>query len=344
MLTIIFITLLICFIGYYINTEIHHFEFIIMCIISVILNVVIYMLFCHFVPNDIYYMSGRYIQTEYHPYFVEEYEDSYEVCTTDSDGDETCTTHYTTEREKHYPYYLVKDSLGQQAKIDQSQYNQIATKFGKHLKIARGVRFNHSEEKCIEGDSNLYYYVNETNTYEYPTTKLGKWHNPIKHSNSIFNTSKDKYEYPKRYTWTSNNRNQSDKISNKDLDILNTKLYEKLGVNVIIINTNNSEDLKYDWNSGKKNDIIITYGEKVKVFGWYETELLSAKLEQCILDNGLDLDKIEHIILSYYKPFDFSQFNYISKPDPVSLISTFIITLIIMFIVYMGFSDNELSR
>ena len=346
MLTIIFITLIICFIFYLLNREIDHIEFIVMCIISVVLNVVIFNI-SHCLPNDIYYMSGRYIQTEYHPYFVEEYEDSYETCTEDDDGNESCTTYYTTEREKHYPYYLVRDSLGQYSKIDKSQYEQIAGKFGNHLKIKRDVRFNHSDGECVSGDSNLYYYVNETNTYEYPTTKLDKWHNPIKHSNSIFNTTKDQYKYPERNSWTSNNRNLNNKISNKDLDILNTKIYERIGANVILVETENPEDLKYDWNSGKKNDIIICFNkdlDKVKVFGWYETELLSAKLEQYILDNGINLKGIEHVILSYYKPFDFSQFKYISKPDPMNVAVTFFITFVIMIFVYCAFASNDLRR
>ena len=110
--------------------------------------------------------------------------------------------------------------------------------------------------------------------------------------------------------------------------------------------------MKYDWNVGKKNDIIICYvgnyknPEIVKVFGWYESEILSVKLESVLLENGINLKDIKQIVLNYYKPFDFSQFKYLTfkQPDKWQIIVTAIITLLIMIIFYVVFATNELNR
>ena len=134
----------------------------------------------------------------------------------------------------------------------------------------------------------------------------------------------------------------------KQWDILNTKLYEKLGVNTIL--TVSKEDLKNSWMKGKKNDIIIQvdnieHPTNVKVFGWYKSERLSAELETYILDNGINLKGIEHVILSYYEQFDFSQFDYLryQLADWQMLIIS-IITILTMLFTYITFSTNEFNR
>lgn len=363
MLTIIFTCLVICFIGYLLNKEIHHLEFVALCLGSVIISCIVFALTNIPVANDVYYQSGRFNQVSYHPYFVEEYEQRHEetyACGKDDEGNtEYCTrVYYTTEHDTHYPYYLVKDTLGQAAKIDKSQYEQIANEFGGNLRIDRTCRFNHSEQKRVRGDSNLYYYNNDVNSFKYPTTAFGHWHNPLKKSKSIFNQEKDTIlSYPGRYSWLNNNRMTTGKLNfgKKDLDILNTKLYETVGANVILLQVNSLQDvndIKYGWNSGKKNDIVIAFGgnatnpDFVKVFGWYKSEILSTKLETEILDNGLNLDKIQHIILSYYEPFDFSQFKYLGfkQPELWQLIVTAIITIIALVVGYMCCCDNDLNR
>lgn len=364
MITIIFTCLILCFIGYLINKEIHTIEFICMCGLSVIISCIIFAITCIPIVNDTYYQSGRYQIVSWHPYFVEEYKqqhtESY-ACGTDDEGNtEYCTrTYYTTEHETHYPYYLVEDNLGQSQTIDKSQYDQIKKEFGNRLKVDKFIRYHHSQQKCVKGDPNLYYYNNETNSYKYPTTKLSQWYNPLKHKISLFNTEKKQVllNYPKRQNWISNNRMlvKEKPFCSKDWDILNTQLYEKLKVNLILIQLDNIDKInqvKYDWNVGKKNDIIICYvgnyknPEIVKVFGWYESEILSVKLESVLLENGINLKDIKQIVLSYYKPFDFSQFKYLTfkQPDRWQIVLTAIITLLIMIIFYVVFATNELNR
>ena len=42
-------------------------------------------------------------------------------------------------------------------------------------------------------------------------------------------------------------------------DVLNTRIYEQVGANVILLNYNDLEEVKDGWLSGKKNDIIIGF-------------------------------------------------------------------------------------
>ena len=365
MIIIIFVCLIFCFLGYILNKQIHHIEFIGMCISSVLVSCIVFSLSCIPVVNDTYFQSGKYTTVSYHPYFVEEYQQRHEesyACGHDDEGNtQYCTrVYYTTEHDTHPEYYYVEDSLQQGSIIDKSQYNQIRKEFGNVLKIDRTCRFNHSEQKRVKGDSNLYYYNNETNSYKYPTTKIVKWHNPLKKTDSLFNTKTQQIlrNYPIRSSWVSNNRMQIKQKSNftkKDWDILNTKIYEITKSNVALLEVDSIEEanqIKYDWNTGKKNDIIICFSGNindpsfVKVFGWYESEMLSVQLETDLLEKGIDLYTIETDIIKLYKPFDFKQFQYLALKQPsfLQLFLTFVVTIIIMAIFYACFSTNDLYR
>ena len=345
MLTLIFICLLLCLIGYVLNKEIVFLEFLANCFISILCAVIIYGICIIPFPNDFYYQSGKFVQVTYHPYFVEEYEDCWECCTEDDDGHETCTEHCSTEHAKHPEYWTVKDSLGQEETISYEFYTQIKHKFGDRIKRfyeGRTTRCTHGGHR-IKGDNALYYVDNETNTYEYPTTAYGRWFNPIKRTHSIFNTEKNIVEYPHRHDWLNNDRGLG-----KEWDILNTQLFERIGVNVVL--STSQEDLKNIWMRGKQNDIIIQVDNiktptKVKVFGWFGSERLVSELETYILDNGIKIDGIKHVILSYYVPFDFSEFKYLKfQVADWQIILISIITLIVMCITYFQFSINDWRR
>lgn len=350
MLSLIIVCVVLCYIGYVLNEEITIEEFFLNCVISILVSLFFFGVCLIPFNNDIYYQSGRLNRVEYHPYFVEEYEQRHEeqyACGKDDEGNtEYCTrVYYTTEHAKHYPYWLAKDTLGQEKEITQKFYLIIGHDFGfeKSYNSGRTCRCTHGGHR-ISGDNTLYYFTNDRNTYNYPTTAWGSWYNPLKRSQSIFNTEKN-LNYPSRYDWLANNRSP---IKRKDWDILNTKLYEKMGLNVIL--TTSREDLKHDWMRGKKNDIVIQVNNvknptTVKVFGWFKNEILASKLETYILDNGINLDGIKHVILSYYEPFDFHEFDYLKYHlADRQLILISIITIITMIISYVIFSTNEFRR
>lgn len=347
MLTIIFVSLLICYFVYLFNREITTEEFIGCCAIAVASSLIAYGLTIIPYPNDIYYQSGKYNKVEYHPYFKEKYQQPHTVCTS-TGKTTTCHTYYTTEYHKHPERYKVFDSLGQVSYLNRSQYLQIAKEFGDKTNVLKGRRFLHGG-RCVEGDSNLYYVDNLTNIYKYPTTQISTWHNPLKRKISLFNTEKEQIlQYPEQYNWRSNNRLQGKyEFSKHDLDVLNTKLYEQLGVNVNIIqidSVDKANQIKYSWNSGKKNDINIFIAEDgIVVFGWYKHEILTQNLQTALL-SGINLDEIHKIILSDYEEFDFKQFNYLKQPELWQLLITAFVTLCSVITALYLFSQNEYYR
>lgn len=352
MLSVIFICLIVLFIGYLVNKEITTFEFITMCIISVVVSLLVFLLTCIPAPNDVYYLSGRIQSVQYEPYFKERYEQvHYETyaCGTDREGNtKYCTrTYYTTEYARHPEKWVAIDTLQQRFEITQNEFYNIKNTFGdKLVHYTDRRRFSHGGTR-VAGDSSLYFYANHTNSY-FPTTRMASWFNPIKRTNNLFNNKNKTIKYPQQ-TIRYNQRLMANTDFNcNHWDVLNTKIYEQVGANVILLNYNDLEEVKDGWLSGKKNDIIIGFiGDyknptKVKVFGWYEDEILSAVLEEYLLD-GITKDKlngIESIIVKYYKPFDFTQFKYLKTPAIWQLVVSGIITLIAMFFAYCECSSN----
>ena len=115
MLTLIFVCLILCFIGFILNKEITWYEFVGNCLISIICSLILFGICILPIPNDFYYQSGRLNVTEYHPEFVEEYEQRHEeqyACGKDDEGNtEYCTRiYYTTEHAKHHAYYLTRET------------------------------------------------------------------------------------------------------------------------------------------------------------------------------------------------------------------------------------------
>lgn len=308
-------------------------------------------------PNDTYFESGRFNKVEYHPYFVERYTQVH--VQTYTCGKSTCTRTYTTiEYQKHPEEWVAYDTLGQNIKINKQSYKNLGRVFGNRENHVRDrSRYTHGGS-LYKGDPSTYSYNNETNSYNYPTVNLARWYNPLKKTRSLFDTfSKDNkldIPYPIMVDLQHNNRLlATTNFTQADLDILNTKLYETKQCNLIIINVDNmdiSTQIKQQWNTGKYNDIIITYSgdydnpTNVKVFGWYKSEILAKELETYIISNGIkkvDLNNIYDIVCKYYEPFDFTVFNYLLRPvEWWQILITAIITILAWMFGYNEFSTN----
>lgn len=328
-----------------------------MCLSVIISTLIIYGLFSLPIPNDTMFISGRIDLVEYHPYFKEKYKERHESCTTDDDGDIHCKVWYTTEYVKHYPYYLVKDTIEQEWKIKQDYFLILSEAFGNHKITSHPDRCYYGGNP-VEGDSNLYTWYNESNAY-FPTNVIAHWYNPIKNKQTIFNKKKNiLIKYPISIDQEHTNRllTQTD-FTQKDWDILNTKLFEAIRANIILLKANSSEEIneiKDSWLDGKKNDIIIAIvGDYknpsiVKVFGWTETSRIKYELEQYIIDNGIkknDLDNILSICIKYYIPYDFSKFKYLKTPPSIwCFIITFIVNIIIIYVCLNEFLNNWANK
>ena len=357
MITLIIVICLITSILYIFNKEITLQEFLIMNLCTMVVVGICFIFTQLPIQNDTYFQSGRLITTYYEPEFVERYLQTHVV--TYSCGKSTCIrTYTTTEYQKHKQGWYTKDSLGQKIGIRKSQYDEMVKDFGGECIVHRDRRrFSHGGTR-VKGDSNTYEYENVHNTYTYPTTKLESWYNPVKKSNSLFKgkpTGKNMdIPYPARNNYRENTRLLAwTDFDGTEFDRFNTKLYEAKQCNVILLEAWNLDVIrqaKEKWNTGKKNDIIIAYTGKytnpdtVRVFGWYKSEILSNELQTYILENGIkkdNLDDIYSIIVKYYEPFDFSQFNYLTKPVQWwHILITLIITLIVWGFLYGDFTTN----
>ena len=357
MIFIILGCLVLCLIGFLLNKEIAWIEFIGLCLIVILVAVISWCIATAPIPNDVHYISGRINYTAHYPAFTEKYKQRHEKeypCGKDDDGyTKYCTkVWYTTEYARHYESYEASDTLGQEVEITQKFYHILGHDFGNNEKRYDGgstYRCTHGGH-AVSGDNGKFYFKNETNTYNFPTTRMVAWYNPLKHKWSLFNTEKESYPYPERYNWIENDRTTV-KDLRKSFDIMNTRLYERHGVNVIL--TSSKDDLIHDWNKGKKNDIVIQVDNiakpsTVKVFGWYKSERLSTELETLILEKGISKDTlplIQHKISSYYEPFDFNQFNYLRyQLDGWELILITVLTIIFGIGFYILFSQNDLER
>lgn len=348
MIFIILASLILCCLGYIINKEISTKEFIILCCVTTLVSLLVFLFTCIKFPNDVYYASGKIIEVQYLPAFTEKY-----IYYVPVKVGKATTMQARTGYDHHREHWVAIDSLNQFHDISKEDFEQAIKDFGDTEHVKTNYRFSHNGT-CVSGDSNLYYYANVVNTYKYPTTALFSWHNPIKRKQSLFNTEKDYKEYPKRHNWVLNDRLLAPNgiITKQDFDIFNTKLYEQVKCNVILLKAKDIDDLnkiKLSWNSGKKNDIVIAFigniekPTNVKVFGWYAEEILNTSLETEILDNGINLDKLYLIIVKYYKPFNFDQFSYLKTPTIGQYIITVILTLICMIVLYVYFCNEDIK-
>lgn len=306
-------------------------------------------------PNDLFFRSGRILETSYHPYFVEQYQMAHTVCHSCGKNCTSCHTYYTTEYAKHQPYYSVKDTLDNEWKVNLSFHNEVKNEYGNVLTTTKPNKCTHGGH-FYKGDPYLYSYFNETNSFKYPTNKLDKWHNPLKNSVSLFKSnSKIKRDYPHSINLRMTDRMQeADGYTRYGWDILNTKVYEKTKANLILVKVANSEEakeLENYWISGKQNDLVITVvgsykqPDYVKVFGWSKSSLVKHQLEQSILQYGVDYNKIEHIVVSNYVMYDWTQFNYLTeKPSPLVFILALIYSIIVGILCYKEFSTNWESK
>ena len=303
------------------------------------------------IQNAKFFQSGRVVKTVFHPYFVEEYQQPHTICTP-SGKSVSCTTYYTTEYEKHKAYWTDEDSLGQTNKISRELHERMKKDFGNKVTISRPNKCTNGG-RIVSGDPNLYTYNNITNSYDYPTTLLGSWHNPIKGRVSIFNRKgkEEVRKYPTRLSHLSTNRaEEADGITKTKWDTLNTKVYEKVGANLILVKINDSQNainLENAWLSGSKNDLVICVRGSykapsfVKVFGWTKSAYVKRALETFILENGVDIEGIEEIVSNYYEPYEFSKLDYLTKPPSVlTIIIAFVVAMIVGFICYSNFAMN----
>ena len=119
-------------------------------------------------------------------------------------------------------------------------------------------------------------------------------------------------------------RNMNSGIPAPEWDALNAVLGPTKKVNLIIVrlaSADESRDLEAAWVGGKKNDLVLTYGEGwARVFGWTDSSLVKRNLEGLLVDHKVDrsiLPLIRDEVTRNYTKTDWHKFDYLDlQPRP----------------------------
>lgn len=351
MIILLILATLVSTIIYLFNKEITTEEFLKMTFVTILSVLMVYGISIIPFPNDIMYKSGRLISTVYHPYFVEEYT----VIHTVSNG-KTTYTYTTTEYAKHQPYYTKHDTLGRTWTISKREHEIIKKDFHAKQRISRPNKCTHGG-RFYKGDPYLYTYRNDSNTYNFPTNQIVSWHNPIKNKQTLFynKTKEVKTRYPlplSDFKTSRYNPKYKAGFTMKDWDILNTKVYETKGVNLVFVKVedmNQALNLQRYWLNGKENDIVICVvgdnkkPEMVKTFGWVKSNRVLTELDAYILENGItknNFSEIYNIINKYYEPYDFKNFSYLDYIPKYTIFVALLVAIGVSVFMYNIYANN----
>jgi len=238
--------------------------------------------------------------------------------------------HWEPRKRWHNESFVCYSNIDTSYSISKDQYNRWKNQWQNEEKI-RGDRstFEHNSRQ-IGGDPFDYKTVCPNSIVE-PVHCQKSVVNRLKAAQSVFNFSKvtpemEKllFKYPESKSHFSSNRvlgTATSKISTKQWDILNSKLGPIKKINLIIVGFDSSnyslaELQKALWIGGKKNDLVLTYGNGwSKVFGWSDSDVLKRDLEQLLLENAVDeklLPRIEKLILEEYEKTNWHKFDHLS--------------------------------
>lgn len=107
----------------------------------------------------------------------------------------------------------------------------------------------------------------------------------------------------------------------------------------------NAKNLQAYWKNGKKNDIVICYGDGWSyVFGWSETELIKLNLQTILLDNPVNDDIISLIkaeIRKNFKPHKWTMYEEQEFIVPTwTVVMAFILMILSQIGLYYAFHKN----
>lgn len=269
--------------------------------------------------------------------------------------------HWQSTSRWHNIYWKCYSNIDTNYDIDQKSYNWYVDMFkDKHAVKGQRSTGEHNS-RMIEGDPNDYVVDNKTGFIS-PITKLVHFENRIKAAPSTFSFIKvpkqiQVYDYP-----TNKDAFRSDRligeaaksISLMAFDQMNARLGPAKHVNVIMIgfgdkDSNIAEYQKAKYIGGKKNDIIICYGnEWARVYGWTEKEIVKRNIESIMLDNKVDdniLPLIEQEIKDNYIIKDWHKFDYIAiEPPSWAFTALVLLMAIIQCGLWYFFSINNINK
>jgi len=325
--------------------------------------------------TDVETWSGQITKLNYYPEWVEKYKHAVyktETYTTGSGKNRRTHTrrvfsHYETRYTTHHQSWEAFINYGTEQdtkSISQQNFIEIRTLFGDKI-IKTGEQSSRHGGHLVSGDDSIYTVENHTKFIK-PATTTKYFENRIKAAPTTFSFAKVPTNIPV-YSWPENhNLFKSDRLINESrIDILkfdqmNSRLGPSKYVNVIMINfgTNDSSIAEWQqakWIGGKKNDLVLCYGQVkdenakwAKVFGWTEKEICKRNLEVILLTQPIDNDiltNIEAEIKTNYVIKDWSKFDYITiEPRPWVYPVYLIFLLLTQFGLWIWFHYNEFDK
>lgn len=325
--------------------------------------------------SDIETWSGQVTRVNYYPEWVERYKKAIYKTVTRHSGSgknrrtytERVLSHYETRYFTHSESWDMFISYGKEQEsksISKQKFEEIKKLFGNNIDKT-GERSCYFGGRIDSGDKSIY-TVNNNTKWIQPVTITKYFENRIKAAPTTFSFAKVPTNIPV-YSWPENpNVFESDRLINEtrinrlQFDQMNSRLGPKKKVNVIMINFGKQDSSIADWQQakwigGKKNDIVLCYGQAkdenakwAKVFGWSEKEICKRNLENILLTQPIDnniLTNIEEEIKNNYIIKDWTKFDYISiEPRPWVYPVYLVFLLLSQFALWIYFHLNEFEK
>lgn len=337
------VPIILWFILWVVGNKINWVEMVAGCVTSLILAGIFHVCVFEYMTSDNEVLSGQITKATFHPRWIEEYQEAHTTTSTDSDGNTTTHTYYTTEHRTHTEYWDCDTDLGQCHRISTPFFEDIKRNFN-NLTTERPYKSGFDG-----GDRNIYVSYNRTG-YIYPVTVTRGFKNLLLCSKTVYSFPElpkgvPVYEYPYPNDWTQSNRLiNENRISKYAFDKLNTRLGFAKHINVIMVNFGSNPDSNIanyqqaKWCGGKKNDLVICYAKDgganwAKVFSWSESELCKRNLETLIIRNPINellLEPIRKEIVLNYTAKDWTKFDYIFLEPPATAMYIYLAILILM--------------
>ena len=278
-------------------------------------------------------------------------------CTTDDEGNESCSTCYehAYDVDYHSPSWQLVTTIGETISISESEYNRLMKLFGnqKFQELNRDYHSNDGDEYFCTWMRDSIKAVPVTTTHYYEN-RVKVADQSVFHFKKVDTSDIKRFglkEYPIVSGYTQNallgDFSSDGQLANKKLQYINGLLGHKKEVRVfVLVFPNQPIDAglyqEWHWSGANMNELVICIGtdkdRNVKwcyPISWTPAEKLKSDVKQFVISqNKLDLCKLaDYIQPQINKQFirkDFKEFDYLTVEPPTwAIVLTYILTIII---------------
>jgi hypothetical protein len=360
--------------AFFYSQKMHIAEYLILFIVPTICIVVGKYCSVHSQTHDEEFWNSYATYAIYEEEWKERWEEMHTEVITDSEGNTTTRTYWTTEYANHPEQWTLYDNIGEHHRIPKSFFERICVTWNmrqfKEMDRRRTSRHRHESSFKIIKDGDAYETKIPSKDMQYiiPLCKQHNYENRVQCSKSVFNfqevspEDKEKYqlfEYPEEnlfgFSPILGASNGSAILKLQKYNALNGSR-SQLHMMVLVFTDQPIEAGFFQeayWKGGNKNEFIVCIGTDgadikwTKVISWTEQEELKAKVAREIMEQKkLDLVKIiDYIGETVPKGFirkEFEDFSYIAvRPSTTAVVITYVITLLVTGIIFVIVVKNS---